>query len=139
VLYTRGFIVSDLQANPDSISVEIAGEPYEKRWDFVADIDIRFTKVTQGLRSKEEAEPAPVARCASAGAKWRCPRGGREGTGRRIHASEVVQGRGRGIPRGDDKKHGVSRESFQARVEEKGSNEEERRKERARDEGEVCK
>jgi suppressor of G2 allele of SKP1 len=78
VLYTRNFVVSDLEVHADpkgvTISVEIDGETYEKRWVFFAEIDpksvkvdqgkvkieIRFTKIAQVIWPKVEAEPEPV-------------------------------------------------------------------------------
>jgi suppressor of G2 allele of SKP1 len=78
VLYTRGFVISDLQVTVDSnsvsISVEIDGESYTKRWVFFAEIDPKSKKIDQGkvkveiilqkltqvLWPKVEADPEPV-------------------------------------------------------------------------------
>jgi suppressor of G2 allele of SKP1 len=52
VLYTRGFVIADLQTHADSqsvsIEVEIDGETYQKRWVFFAEIDPKSLKVDQG-------------------------------------------------------------------------------------------
>jgi suppressor of G2 allele of SKP1 len=78
VLYTRGFVVSDLQVTPDersiNVEVEIDGESYEKRWVFFGEVDpkslkidqgkvkieIQLQKVAQMVWPKVEAEPEPV-------------------------------------------------------------------------------